>query len=167
MGVLRALGDLVIPDVGQFKDLASEIDGRGSQVAWSVLDETVLNLSELDEVASHHVGLLVNIHELGEPLKEQVGTGEGDVEVEFLEHLAFHLQDLLLGVGLVGHVDKVSEIWWVDLLVLAGGEEGSDTNELQLLPTHLGSFEVTVDEVNGQEKRFVDQLELITISAAP
>ena len=129
-------------------------------MAWGVLDQAVLDLGQFDEVASHHVGLLVVVEELGVSLEEQVGTGEGDVEPELLEHLAFHLQDLLLGVGFVGHIDEISEIRWVDLLVLARGEKRGNADQLELLPADLGFFEIAIDEVNGQEEGLVDELEL-------
>jgi len=160
LGVLRALGDLVIPDVGKLEDLSSEVDGGGGQMAGGVLDQSVLDLGQFDEVAGHHVGLVVAVQELGVSLEEQVGTGEGDVEVQLLEHLSLHLENLLLGVSFVSHVDEISQIRWVDLLILAGGEKRGDSNQLKLLSADLSFLKIAVNEVHCQEQGLVDKLEL-------
>jgi len=138
--ILGGVLDLFVPDVGKFEDLCGEVDSRGGQVAGRVLHEAVLDQSELDEVSGHHVGFLVGAEEFGESLEEEVRAREGDVEVEFFEHLALHLENLLLRVGLVSDVDKISQIRWVNFFILAGGEKRGDAHQLEFLPTHLCLF---------------------------
>ena len=129
-------------------------------MAWGGFDETVLNLGELDEVAGHHVGLVVAVKKLHVALEEQVGTGEGDVEVQLLEHLTLHLQDLLLGVRLISDVHKISQVWWVDLFILTGREKGGNAHQLELLSGNLGPLQVTIDQINRQEEGLIDKLKL-------
>ena len=52
---------------------------------------------------------------LGEKL---VDGGSGQIKREHLKHQMFHSQHLLLGVGVVGDVNKLRDLWGVDLLKL-------------------------------------------------
>jgi hypothetical protein len=67
---------------------------------------------------------------------------------------------LIAGVCSVADVDKVTEFWWVDFLVLGSNQERGDSNQLQLWAGHFVSLKVTIDKVDRQVKSLRDQLEL-------
>ena len=129
-------------------------------MAWRIFDQSIFNQSQLNQISGHHVGLVVDLHKLSEPLQEQVRRGDSDVEVELFEHLTFHLKNLFFGISFVSDIDKVSQIWRIDFFILAGSEKCSDSDKLEFLSGDLSFFKISVNEIDSQEKRFVDQFEL-------
>ena len=149
--IFGALGNLGVPGVLQLEDLGSEVDSRGSSVTGSILQEAILNQSKLNKVSSHHIGFFINPHQLWVTLEEQVRGGDSYVEVQRFENLSLHRENLLLGIGLIRHVHKISQVGRIDLFILTGNEHRSDTHELELLPAHFCLFEITINKIHGEE----------------
>ena len=65
----------------------------------------------------------------------------GEVEAESVEHSLLHPADIFRSEGVVRYEDKVLDLWWeVDLLHLAGNEQGSQCHQLQVSPWGDGTL---------------------------
>lgn len=134
--------------------------GRGEQ-GGRVLEHPVLDEGQLDQVASEVELPQLQAGHLGEALEEAEGGGRADVEVQLGEQLVLLLEDLLLVVGLVRDVHEVPHFWRVNLLVLGGDQHRSHAHQLQLSAVDHLLLKVPVDEVDGEEERLWQQLELM------
>ena len=85
----------------------------------------------------------------------------GQAKVECTNNDALHAQDLSARVRLIGDVDEVAHLGWVDLFVLRDHEESRDSDELHLLLADLVQAAVPVDDVHGEEERLRPQLEVV------
>ena len=63
-------------------------------------------------------------------------------------------------VCIIANVDKLVDAWRVDFLVFGGDQKAAYTKKLQVGASDCFTFQVTIDEVNGQEKSFGNKLEL-------
>ena len=89
-----------------------------------------------------------------------MGTDEINVEIEDCEHVDLHLDNLLLVVCFVTHVDVILDQWWPDLLVLAGDEHGRNTNELEVLLANYDFFEIPIDHIDAEKQALSFEIEL-------
>ena len=64
------------------------------------------------------MGLIGHANRLGKHFQEVVRRGEINREVELAQQMLLHRDDLGLGAGIIGHVDKVVNRRRVDFLVL-------------------------------------------------
>ena len=124
------------------------------------MQEVVALQGAVQDVAGELHDLLVGVGRLEIPDEEGVSTGDGDLVLQGLEDLLFHVDDLVTGVGTVADVDQIAQFRGVDLLVLGGDEEARHADELELGPFHLLPLEVAVDEVDRQVERLRHELEL-------
>lgn len=91
--------------------------------------EGEVHISSVQEELTVKIGRLIDLSRKLRSvcLQERVGRREVEHEIEGAQHKEFHLADLVVGVGLPGHVDVVSQRRRVNLLVLAGDQHGGDT----------------------------------------
>ena len=125
-----------------------------------VLEHAVVGKGALHDEAREELELLIRVGGLEEAGHELVGGGNREVEAQGVEHLLLHLEDLLAGVRLVGDVDKVTNLWRPDLLVLGSEQHRRDTNQLEVLPRDRLLREEAIDEVVREEKGLRHQFEL-------
>lgn len=64
--------------------------------------------------------LLIGLSSLQEPFGEIADSSRGEIELERVEDVALHLEDLLPSVRIVRYVDKIFDQRRVDLFVFAG-----------------------------------------------
>lgn len=86
--------------------------------------------------------------------QEGVGRGDRDAKFQLGQYVLLHVEHLLAKVGPVGDVDAIPDLGGINLLVLAGDEEGGDTNELQFRSFDVDQLAVPVDEVDAEVERF-------------
>ena len=70
--------------------------------------------------------------------------------------MVLHLEQLLLGVGIIRDVDEVLDLGWVDLLILASNEQCSYSNQLEARLINFHSFEKSIDNVNCDKEGFME-----------
>ena len=81
------------------------------------------------------------------------------MELEGKKNVAFHVQDLRPFVGVFGYIDEVLHRGRVNFLVLGRDEERCHADELSDVFFNSDHAEVTVDQVDGNEQSFGEQLE--------
>ena len=74
--------------------------------------------------------LLVTVAQLAQLGHEKVAGGCGQIEPKNLEDEMLHPEDLPLVVSVVCDVHELSNIWWVNLLVLTGDEHAGSAYQL-------------------------------------
>lgn len=74
--------------------------------------------------------------------------------------MSFHFDHLLDRVGIVSDVDEVEKIGELDLLELATDEQGSDSEELEVVPGDLFFLDDAVDESHCHVEGLGHQAEL-------
>lgn len=127
--------------------------------------------AEFEQVGPQQVLLRVEngvvfppVLELQVPLQEFEGAHVSQLEPDALDDVAFHLEDLLLGVGFVANVNVVLQFRWVDFLI-GKGEEGcyfvfgrdkkrSDADKLEQVFRAFVLGKVPVDEIDGEVECF-------------
>ena len=77
-----------------------------------------------------------------------------DVELDRLEDLALHLQNLLRVIEPVRELDEVVHDGRVDLLELTGDPERCDAQQLKLAQSDVFFTQVPIDNVNSDKERF-------------
>lgn len=60
----------------------------------------------------------------------------------------FHLKNLFLCVCVIGDVDEVFNLWWIQFLVFGRDEQSCHTNQLQVLSR------CSLNSLNKHKKRF-------------
>ena len=96
---------------------------------------------QLRQVLGEGVLVGVDLPGLRVTAEEVEWQGAAQVEAQGFEHQALHGTDVLLGVGVVGDVDKVVDLGGVHLLVLRGDQHGGHTHQLQLATANLLQLE--------------------------
>merc|ERR1719341_1079146 len=107
-------------------------ESRGSQLGARHRDQLVLNQGQLDGILSQAVLQHVHVASLGVAAKEMNRQRLKQAELERLQDFHLHLLDGVLGVGLVGDVDKVRAGGSIHLLHLRSEEHRSHADKLQL-----------------------------------
>lgn len=79
------------------------------------------------------------------PCRTVLACRGAHLEVQGIEHLRLHGQDLLARVRLVRDVHEVPHFRRVDLLVLGRQQHRRDAHQLQLLPHHHLALQEAVD----------------------
>lgn len=113
------------------KDEASEIHGGSGDMAGRVLDEAVVEATNLKEVLAKGTGLDIVVVGLGDSAEEVHGVGVAQVVVKSSKDEALSAEDLLLGKAIIGDMTEVLDVGRENLLVLGSDEHGSNTNELE------------------------------------
>lgn len=119
-----------------------------------------LHERELCDVAREVHHQVIGVGEFHEALQVAEAGGRRHVEVEPPQHLTLHLQDAVPTVGVVRHVDEVSDLWRVDLFVLGSDEHGGHAEELVVGAADLLDLGEAVDDVDSQKESFRQQLKL-------
>ena len=84
-----------------------------------------------------------------------------DVEVQLSEHTKLHVNDLLLGIGIIRDVNVVFDQWRPDLFILTSNQHCADSDQLKCLLGDCDLLKVSVNEVDRQEQALNFELELI------
>ena len=82
------------------------------------------------------------------------GQRSAQVKVEDGQDLDLHLEDLPLGVSSVGDVDKVLDLWCIDLLILGSNQHGSHSNQLELAPRHTALANLNLEKSKEEDVSF-------------
>lgn len=72
------------------------------------------------------------------------------IECEDLQDQLFHAQHLFLGVSIVGDVNELANIWWIDLFVFGGDEHCRCADQLQFSAHHRHHAQEAIDVRYGQ-----------------
>mmetsp|Transcript_20077 Transcript_20077/g.55268 ORF Transcript_20077/g.55268 Transcript_20077/m.55268 type:complete len:272 (+) Transcript_20077:590-1405(+) len=78
--------------------------------------------------------------------------GRSNLEAEDRKHRDLHVHDLLLGIGVGGNIDEISQPRGLYLFELRCNQQGCNPHQLEPLPRHLCMREVAVREVDGKEQ---------------
>jgi hypothetical protein len=65
---------------------------------------------------------LISLGNLHESLEEAIRRDKVNIEVKLCEHAKLHVDDLLLVIGVITHVDIILDKWWPYLFILASNE---------------------------------------------
>ena len=111
LSVARALGHGIVSPGGHAPaDLVHQLNRGTGDHAGSELHHLVLQHGHLDHISAQHLVLLVHLRNARKVLEEAEGRRGNQVEVQSLENVALHLEDVLLCVGLVAGVDHVPDV---------------------------------------------------------
>ena len=105
------------------------------------------------------MGLVRNANGSRKHFQEVVGRGKVDGEIEFAEDKLLHCNDLVLGTGIVSHVDEVFNCWRVDFLVLGGDYHGCNPKQLHFIATYFSAGQEPIGEVDCDVECFRLQFE--------
>ena len=113
------------------------------------------NQGQIEEVTSvkEDAGL-VDINGMAVVLQECLRWRTVDVELDRLEDLALHLQNLLRVIEPVRELDEVVHDGRVNLLELTGDPERCDTEQLELAQSDVFFTQVPINDVNSDKERF-------------
>lgn len=142
------------------EDLASEPAGAGGDEARRRRHEAVVDDRDLHEVLGHGARVDVVAVGLGDAAQEVDRVRVRQVEADDAEDVALGLEDLVVRVAAVRHVEEVLDRGAHDLLVLGRDEEGRDADELELDERHDAHRQEPVDDVDGEEDRLGQEAEL-------
>ena len=129
-------------------------DGAGGDQGGTVVEQVVLLQRPLHVEGGGVPDERGRIDEVKVAAQERVGRGDRDAKFQLGQDVLLHVQHLLAEVGPVGDVDAVPDLRGVDLLVLAGDEEGGDADELQFRSLDVDELAVPVDEVDAKVEGF-------------
>merc|ERR1711865_1039286 len=79
--------------------------------------------------------------------------------IKCTEHYHLHLHDVVSGVGFVGHMHQVFDLWRMYLLKFGRNEQARHSNELQVPAGRGLQLQVSINEVYSQKQGF--SLELV------
>ena len=130
LGVAGVVGKGRVPR-STFEHSTGQVHGGGSDMAWGVLEEAVVEAADLEKVLAERACLDVVVVCLGDTTKEVHGVGVREVVVEGTKDEALSLKDLGLGEAVIGDVLEVLDVRRENLLVLGSNEHGGDTDELE------------------------------------
>lgn len=154
------LGVVAFVVVFHLKKFHHDVRARTGYDAAPVLYVFQVDEKALHQVFAHVVLLLVEPEKYAQVLKKFDGAGEEQAEVQNVEHVVFHFEDFLPGVGVVRDVYEIVHLRQVDFLVLARDHERRDAQQLQLGSGHLLHRQVAVDYGNRHEQALVREPEL-------
>ena len=117
--------------------------------------ELDFNQGQIEEVTSvkEDAGL-VDIYSMAVVLQECLRWRTVDVELDRLQDLALHLQNLLRVIEPVRELDEVVHHGRVNLLELTGDPERCDTEQLELAQSDVFFTQVPINDVNSDKERF-------------
>lgn len=92
---------------------------------------------------------------------ELVAGSEHQVKLQGAEDLPLGMDNLISSVGVVTNQYELLQIRRINLLVLAGEEQGGDPHQLELASLALEVLQKPIDDVNREEKSLRNHLELI------
>jgi len=124
-----------------------------------VLELLHVEQTQLAKLLGGHVGFGVLLKHLDLPVDELEDGRHGEVEAEGVEDADFHVQHLVFSVSFVGDVDKVSDLWRLDFLLLARDQHAGHAHQLQLASVQVGGRQLAVYDVHSEIERFRQQLE--------
>ena len=93
-------------------------------------------------------------------LEEGLRGAAVDFEFDDGEDFALHGSHLSDVKRILGHLDEIRHYRWVDLLELRGDEHGCDAEQLKLVEPDSLLAQVAIDDVDRDEERFRQQIEL-------
>lgn len=111
---------------------AGKAVGTCSQETRRTANKAFVHDGDLQEVFCQGSGLEVVIVGLADAAQETHGTRPAKLKGEHAEHVTLSLENLILSIASVNHVNHLLDRGAVDFLVLRGKEDGSGTDELQL-----------------------------------
>lgn len=86
--------------------------------------------------------------------KEVDGIGVAEIEIDHVEDVSLRLEDLVVLVAAVGHVEEVGDGGTDDFFVFRSDEEGGYSDELELDEGDDADGEEAVDDVGREEDGF-------------
>ena len=139
------------------------MSGSSKEARWAA-HEALVHDGNFEEVLCKSTGLNVVVVSFADTAQEAHRAWEAKLKLEHAQHVALSLQDLVLRVAVVDHVDDLADRGTVDLLILGSNEDGSSTNKLQLAERdHLAreeSVNVVDAEIQGLRKKSKAQVDL-------
>ena len=105
-----------------------------------------------------HVCVLLSLGNLAIALEESIRAGLLDIELQMEKNALLHSQNLGPSVCIVGQIDEIFDVRWVNLLILSRDEKRSDAHKLHIALEHVKDGKVAIDQVNGEEERLWQQL---------
>lgn len=128
-------------------------------MAGSVGHESVIQQANLHQVLADSSRLDVVVVRLRDTTKKVHGVGIAKVIVESAQDESLGAQDLSLGEAIIGNASKVLDVRREHFFVLGGNEHGSDADELQTIELDDLFGEKSVDDVDGEEEGFGQEVE--------
>ena len=123
--------------------------------------EVIFDQGDIEQVRSidEHARLT---HAYGSAVVLEEGLRGAAVDFEFDdgEDFALHGSHLRDVKRVLGHLDEIRHYRWVDLLELRGDEHSGDAEQLKLVQPDPLLAQVPIDDVDRDEERFGQQIEL-------
>mmetsp|Transcript_12990 Transcript_12990/g.29474 ORF Transcript_12990/g.29474 Transcript_12990/m.29474 type:complete len:243 (-) Transcript_12990:1036-1764(-) len=160
LSVPRKLCHAWRPSGSSTEQLIAEQKGCCYDVRGRVADHGNVKESQLQQVVDNLRVRIIAIVLVLQPGGEMRCCGKVQLEVQSLEHDAFHVQDVLLEVRPVCDVDEITNLGWRNLLELGCKEHGHDPNQLQPSSHHRHPCQVAVNQADCQVERLTPQLVL-------
>ena len=113
---------------------------------------------KLKQVLSQEGSHSVSLCNLSIALKETIGTGLLDFELQMEKDALLHSQNLRPCVSIVRQIDEILDVWWINFFILGCDEKRCHTHELYVALHHVEDRKVTIDQVNGEEECLWQQL---------
>lgn len=144
-----------------FEHRPCQVETRRGDVRRRIRQEAVVYESNLHEVLGKGTCLDVVVVGLGATAQKVERIGVVESKVQDLEDITFRLEDFLVRVSTVGHVDEVLDRRSHDFFVLGSDEHGRQADELELLERDDPEREEAINDVDGKEKRLGKEAELV------
>ena len=123
--------------------------------------EVIFDQGNVEQVRSidEHAGL-THTYSSAVVLEEGLRGAAVDFEFDDGEDFALHSSHLRDVKRVLGHLDEIRHYRWVDLLELRGDEHSCDAEQLKLVQPDPLLARVPIDDVDRDEERFGQQIEL-------
>ncbi|RUS71537.1 hypothetical protein EGW08_020707, partial [Elysia chlorotica] len=134
-----------------------DVERSGGDHRVELADQTVFHEGQLQDVPSQSQSLHRRASNLKQSKKESVRDRNAQVKVNSLQHLHFHLNELVLVKHIVADVGEVFNQWRESLL---RSEHTLKVKQLQHLLVHLDARQVEIRQLHGQVQRLVVELKV-------
>lgn len=166
---IRVVGvvDMALGPFTLTKHEACKAVSASSGEAGCASDKTLVHDGDFKEVLGQSPGLEVVVVSLADAPKEAHRAWPSKLELQHAEHEALGLQDFVLGVAVVDHVDDLLDRRAVDLFVFGGKEDGSCTDELKLAEGNNLARQEAINVVDCEEESLGQQSEAVVYLDKP
>ena len=113
------------------------VDSCRCEQAWLVLVHFGVKESKFEQVLSEEESNCVSLRDFPVAFEEPIRAGLLNLKLQVEQNVLLHVQDLRPRVRIVGEVDEVFDIGWVNLLILCCDEQSGHTDELDIRLQHV------------------------------
>ena len=115
----------------------SNVNGCRCEQAWLVLVHFGVKEGKFEQVLGEEESYGVSLRDFPVAFEEAIRAGLLNLKLQVEQNILLHVQDLRPRVRIVGEVDEVFDIGWVNLLILCCDEQSGHTDELDVRLQHI------------------------------